>query len=152
MAAQTTTKAKDTEAGDVGKAESEAKQKQLDVKPGETTPDDLVVAQPGVTTLDADVGHPGVVEPGDTPHDTVLATEHASSVTPNKAVAGGEGFGVVNAVVPIPDPSGATQARARAAQDQADTEHRMEKYTVTLPNGKQGEVEHNLDTGETKLL
>lgn len=149
MAAQTASKPKDDDS--TAKAAAEAQNKQENVKPGETTPDDLVVAEEGVTTLDADVSHPGVVEPGDTPYDTVLPGEHATSVTPDKATAGAEGYGTVNAVVPIPDPSGTKQARARAAKERAEGEHRTEKYEVTLPNGKRVEVEHNLETGATKI-
>lgn len=145
----------DTETGsdpsDVADAEQEAQELQENVEGGETDPDSLVVDKPGVTTLDADIMHPGVVEPGDTPHDTVLTNEHASSVTPIKSVAAAEGFGVVNAVVPIPDPSGITQARARAAQELANSEHRMETYEVTKPNGEKAMVLHDLDAGTTKF-
>lgn len=101
------------------------------------------------TTLDSDVSMPGYVAPGDGPHDTVVATEHASSATPDKANAAQQGFGVVNAVVPIPDPSGRAAAVARA-QEEAGS--RVEEYEVPGPTGLPVRVRHDLDTGATEVV
>lgn len=107
---------------------------------------------PRTTTLDDDVSMPSFVAPGDGPHDTVVAQEHASSVLADKGSAGQQGFGVVNAVVPIPDPSGRTQAVARAAEAAEEKTARTEVYETPSPSGKMVKVEHNLDTGATKVL
>lgn len=102
--------------------------------------------EPGTKTLlDSDVAMPGHVAPGDGPFDTLDASEHATSVIPDKGAAAVKGFGVVNAVLPIPDPSGFTQARAK----QSAGEKRTETYELTGPDGKPVQVTHDLDTGET---
>lgn len=144
-----------TDTAEARQANADAVEKQESATPGKAA--DLTVkakradGKP-LTTLDDDVSHPGVVSPGDTPHDTVLPAEHASSVTPDKATASREGYGVVNAVVPIRDPSGALQARAAARGELEGSEHRTEKYQATAPNGENVTVEHNLDTGETRVV
>jgi hypothetical protein len=103
------------------------------------------------TLLDDQVNMPGYVAPGDGPFDTVDPSEHATSVSPDKGTAALAGFGVVNAVLPIPDPSGYAQAQARVAQEMGDGD-RMETYNVTGPDGKPVEIEHNIDTGETRRV
>lgn len=107
---------------------------------------------PRKTTLDTDVSMPGYVAPGDGPHDTVVAIEHASSVTPDKATAGQAGFGVVNAVVPIPDPSGRAQAVARAAEAAQESAGRVEEYEVPGPTGLPVKVRRNVETGASEVL
>ncbi len=101
------------------------------------------------TLLDDQVKMPGYVAPGDGPYDTVDPSEHATSVSPDKGNAALQGFGVVNAVLPIPDPSGREQALAKAAAD-GSSGGRTETYETVGANGKPVTVEHNLDTGETK--
>lgn len=102
------------------------------------------------TLLDEQVEMPGYVAPGDGPFDTVDPREHATSVSPDKGTAAQAGFGVVNAVLPVPDPSGYEQAQARIAREMGEGEPRTETYTVTGPDGKPVTVLHNLDTGETQ--
>lgn len=102
------------------------------------------------TLLDDQVDMPGYVAPGDGPFDTVDPAEHATSVSPDKGNAAREGFGVVNAVLPIPDPSGREQAQAKAAKDRDGGQDRTETYEVTGPDGKPVKIKHNLDTGETQ--
>lgn len=104
------------------------------------------------TLLDEQVDMPGYVAPGDGPFDTVDPSEHATSVSPDKGNAGLQGFGVVNAVLPIPDPSGREQAMAKAAQERGESGGRTETYTVTGPDGKPVTIEHNMDTGDTKRV
>lgn len=104
------------------------------------------------TLLDDNAAMPGYVAPGDGPFDTVDPSEHATSVSPDKGAAAREGFGVVNAVLPIADPSGREQAMAKAAQERGASEGRMETYSQVAPNGQPVQVEHNLDTGETKVV
>lgn len=94
------------------------------------------------TLLNEDVSMPGFVAPGDGPHDTVDPAEHASSVTPDKGAAARKGFGVVNAVVPMPPPASSGMAKS-------DGEDRVESYEVPGPDGKPVRVTHNLETGET---
>lgn len=104
------------------------------------------------TLLDEDVAMPGYVAPGDGPFDTVDPTEHATSVSPDKGAAAAKGFGVVNAVLPIADPSGREQVAARAAQARGEGQDRMERYTVTGPDGQPVQVERNMDTGESRRV
>ena len=101
------------------------------------------------TLLDDNVSMPGYVAPGDGPFDTVDPSEHATSVSPDKGAAALAGYGVVNAVLPIADPSGREQALAQAAKTAPQGE-RTETYTVVGPDGKPVKIEHDLDTGETK--
>lgn len=104
------------------------------------------------TLLDEQVNMPGYVAPGDGPHDTVDPSEHATSVSPDKGTAALAGFGVVNAVLPVPDPSGREQALARAAQVAGGEGARTETYTVTGPDGKPVTVERNMDTGDSRKV
>jgi hypothetical protein len=93
-----------------------------------------------VTTLDSDVTKPSVTAPGDGPADTTDPNERASSVTPRP---GPEALkvGTVNAVVALPK-----------VEEEVDTsEHRIETYEATKPDGTKVTVEHNLDTGATKI-
>ncbi len=98
---------------------------------------------PRKTKLDSDVSMPGNVAPGDAPYDTTDPNERATSVTPDKATAAKAGYGVVNAVVPLPEPE-----RVEAGREGGD---RTEEYDVVGPNGKVVRVKHNIDTGETSI-
>ncbi len=101
------------------------------------------------TLLDDHVNMPGFVAPGDGPFDTVDPSEHATSVSPDKGSAARAGFGVVNGVLPIPDPSGREQALARAAGGDDSTD-RIETYEATGPDGKPVRITRNIETGESK--
>jgi hypothetical protein len=93
-----------------------------------------------VTTLDSDVTKPSVTAPGDGPADTTDPTERASSVTPTP---GPEALkaGTVNAVVELPK-----------IEEEAPTgEPRIETYEAIKPDGTKVTVEHNLETGESKI-
>lgn len=96
---------------------------------------------PDKTTLDTDVTKPSTTAPGDGPADTTDPTETAHSVTPQP---GAEAIkvGTVNAVQP--------GTKVEAPKSDA-TKHRVEKYKATKPDGTVVTVEHNIDTGETKV-
>ena len=96
------------------------------------------------TTLDSYVDAPSEVAPGDAPADTTDPTERASSVTPDMAAAAAAGHLTVNAVVPV-----RTNAAAATA---SSGEQRVEKYESTKPDGTKVTVEHNIDTGATRVL
>lgn len=96
------------------------------------------------TTTTTTVDVPSEVQAGDAPFDTTDPTERVTSIdNPDKATAAEAGFGTVNAVLPMPEPE--TFARP-ASRD------RVEKYQVLGPDGKLVDVEHNIDTGETKRV
>jgi hypothetical protein len=92
------------------------------------------------TLLNDDVTMPSYVAPGDGPYDTVDPTERATSVTPDKGAAALKGFGVVNAVVPLPP---------LPKPERDSSEDRIETYEAVGPDGKPVKITHNIDTGET---
>jgi hypothetical protein len=94
------------------------------------------------TRLNDDVSMPGFVAPGDGPYDTTDPTERATSVSPDKATAALKGFGVVNAVVPLPP---------LPVQERDKSQDRIETYEVPGPDGKPVTVTHNIDSGETSV-
>lgn len=98
----------------------------------------------GSTRLDTDTSAPSTTAPGDGPADTTDPSERATTVGGDKAAAAAAGFGTVNAAIPLP--STASTAASPAAQ-----EHRVERYPATKPDGSTVIVEHNIDTGETRL-
>jgi hypothetical protein len=98
------------------------------------------------TRLDNHVDMPSSCEPGDGPFDTTDPREQATSVTPDKAAAARAGFGVVNAVIRLPEDNVVAAGR-RASVDEKD--QRVETYEVTGPDGKPVRVRHNIETGET---
>lgn len=98
---------------------------------------------PATTTLDTDTSKPSTTAPGDGPADTTDPTEHATSVSPDKAAAAAAGHGTVNAVVPVEQPP------AAPVVDEKD--HRTEEYEATRPDGSKVTVVHNIDTGETSI-
>ena len=98
------------------------------------------------TRLNKTTDEPSFVAPGDGPHDTTDPSEQATSVTADKAAAAKAGFGVVNAVVPLPE-GNVVAARSRGVQ--ADGDERVETYEVAGPDGKPVKVMHNIETGET---
>lgn len=100
-------------------------------------------ANPEVTRLDSDVSKPSTVAPGDAPHDTTDPAERASTVGGDKMAAALAGFGTVNAVVPIPAPE--------PMPGEEPGEHRIEEYPARRPDGSLVTVEHNIDTGETRI-
>lgn len=106
-------------------------------------------AEANKTTLDSDTSRPQETAPGDAPHDTTDPTERAMSAPTDKRSAAEAGYGVVNAVTPLPDPhAGVITA---AAADAEGSEARVEEYQVVAPGGKTVTVTHNLDTGESNV-
>lgn len=99
--------------------------------------------QPDKTRLDKDVSSPSTTAPGDGPADTTDPTEEATSVTPDKAAAAEGGNLTVNAVLPVERPEAPAAKRGK---------DRIEKYERARPNGDLVTVEHNIDTGETKVV
>jgi len=98
----------------------------------------------GTVTTDA-VNVPSEIQPGDAPYDTTDPTERVSSVDhPDKAAAAAAGYGTVNAVVLLPE--------ADVLDAGPTGKERVEKYDVIGPNGKKVTVEHNIDSGATKLV
>lgn len=93
-----------------------------------------------VTTLDSDVTKPSVTAPGDGPADTTDPTEQAVSV-PARPGKEALAVGTVNSVVPVPAPEPVTPSG----------EARIETYEATKPDGTKVTVEHNIDTGESKI-
>lgn len=102
-------------------------------------------------TLDDNVSMPSTAVPGSGPFDTVDPLEHASSVLADKATAARAGLGTVNAVVPIPDPSGIERAEVLRMAEREGGD-RIEKYPVRRDNGTYVMVERNVDTGASKVL
>lgn len=96
------------------------------------------------TTLDADLDKPQVTEPGDAPADTTDPTERASSATPDKGAAAQAGHGTVNAVVPVDSATAEAPRRSRKKD-------RVETYEAVKPDGTTVTVEHNIDTGESRI-
>lgn len=93
------------------------------------------------TTLDKDVTKPQKTAPGDAPHDTTDPTERASTVVPTpgpEALA----TGVVNGAVPLP---------ALPDQSAPAGDPRIEEYDDLSPDGKTVRVQHNLETGATRV-
>jgi hypothetical protein len=101
------------------------------------------------TRLNETTDEPSFVAPGDGPADTLDRGEFATSVPADKAAAARAGFGVVNAVVPLPKDSAALGRGVRGAGGGGD--ERTEAYEVTGPNGKPVRVERNIETGESKV-
>lgn len=101
---------------------------------------------PMTTRLDTDVTKPSTVQPGDAPADTMDPTERASTVGGDKAAAALAGHLTVNAVIPIPEP-----AALRATDDEDRASNRVETYPAVRPDGTIVTVEHNIDTGASKV-
>lgn len=98
-------------------------------------------SQPQETKLDKDVTTPSTTVPGDGPADTTDPTETAHSV-PARPGAEAIKVGTVNAVLPGP----------KVEETLSDgSDHRIETYTATKPDGSEVTVTHNIDTGETKV-
>ena len=100
-------------------------------------------SNPDETRLDESVEKPSTTAPGDGPADTTDPNETAHSVTPRPDAEALE-VGTVNAVVP-----------GKPREEQAavpEKDQRIEKYKATKPDGSEVTVEHNIDTGETRLV
>lgn len=94
------------------------------------------------TTLDSDVTKPSVTAPGDGAHDTTDPLERASTVTPQPSAATvASGVGTVNGQLPLPPLPAAVKV----------TDPRLEEYDAVRPDGKVVRVQHNLETGETRI-
>lgn len=116
-------------------------------KPASTataTPADAVekTVVEGTTTLDSDITKPSVTAPGDGPADTTDPTERASTVTPQPSQEALQ-VGTVNAVLPV--------AKADKPDAAPESDHRIETYPATKPDGTVVTVTHNIDTGETSI-
>lgn len=96
------------------------------------------------TTLDNDVTKPSKTIPGDGAHDTTNPLERASTVTPQpSAETVASGAGTVNGQLPLSPIEEGTKVPA--------DEHRYEEYDAVTPEGKTVRVQHNLDTGATRI-
>lgn len=100
---------------------------------------------PEETRLDDNVTEPSNVAPGDAPADTTDPTERASTVLPQPSPTARK-VGTVNSVLPYEAPDGLED------EDEDEREHRVERYPAIRPDGSRVEVEHNIDTGETRLV
>lgn len=97
---------------------------------------------PMETVLDDTNSEPATTVPGDAPYDTTDPSERASTVTPDpgpEALA----VGTVNGVRKLADADAPASPQGKG---------RIERYKAIKPNGEEVAVEHNLDTGETKLV
>lgn len=104
----------------------------------------MAARNPKETRLDADTTKPSTTAPGDGPADTTDPRETAHTVVPQpgpEAIA----VGTVNAVKP-------GEPVDVSADEPASGKGRIERYPATRPDGTQVTVEHNIDTGETKLV
>lgn len=99
----------------------------------------------GETKLEDVDGTPATTAPGDAPFDTTDPNEHGSTITAPVPDEAALKEGTVNAIQPTGDRPAGTPLPAKGEQ-------RIEKYEATKPNGDVVTVEHNLDTGETKLV
>jgi hypothetical protein len=111
-----------------------------------------------VTRLDEHTDAPSVTAPGDGPADTTDPAERASTVGGDKAAAVLAGHLTVNAAVPMPtDDRGQLKGVAISYSPDAvpgagDEGARVETYPATRPNGETVTVEHNIDTGITRIV
>jgi hypothetical protein len=100
---------------------------------------------PKETTLDQVDGSPATTVAGDAPFDTTDPSEHGSTITAPVPDEAALKAGTVNAIQP-------TGKRPAGNPLPPKSEQRIEKYKATKPDGTEVTVEHNLDTGETKLV
>lgn len=103
---------------------------------------------PTETRLDSDVSKPSTTAPGDGPADTTDPTERATSVPVSPGLSAILA-GTVNAVIPVPETDEQRDAREAKA---ASGEPRIETYPSYLADGSKVIVEHNLETGDTKII
>lgn len=123
------------------KAEAKAEAPAAEQKPADAG---AAASPPETTTLDDDTTKPSTTAPGDGAADTTDPDERATSTPPNPGEEA-KRVGTVNAVTPVPTapkPSGRSKG----------PKHRVERYPQTRPDGTQVTVEHNIDTGETKVI
>jgi hypothetical protein len=113
-----------------------------------------------VTRLDEHNDAPSITAPGDGPADTTDPTERATTVGGDKAAAARAGHLTVNAAIPLPT-NEAGQLRGVAITYPGDRDqdgdgkadgNRIETYPATRPNGETVTVEHNIDTGVTRIV
>jgi hypothetical protein len=118
-----------------------------------------------VTVLDDFNDKPSITAPGDGPADTTDPEERATTVGGNQLEAAREGYLTVNAAIPAnTDDRG--QLRGVAISYPGDDKvvdedgferdpkngGRVERYPATRPNGETVMVEHNIDTGVTRIV
>jgi hypothetical protein len=124
------------------KAEAKAEAEAAEQKPADAGTS--TTSTPESTTLDDDTTKPSTTAPGDGAADTTDPHERATSTPPNPGEEA-KRAGTVNAVTPVPaapKPSGRSKG----------PKHRVERYPQTKPDGTQVTIEHNIDTGETKVI
>lgn len=94
------------------------------------------------TRAEDQITEPATTAPGDAPADTTDPDEIVSSRVPQPSPEASK-VGTVNAAVKIGD-------RRDAAASSGD--ERVEKYQATRPDGTEVTVEHNIDTGDSKVV
>lgn len=102
-------------------------------------------SQPKETKLEDVDGTPATTAAGDAPADTTDASEHGSTITAPKPDEAAIKAGTVNAIQP-------TGSRPAGNPLPPEKDQRIEKYKATKPDGSEVTVEHNIDTGETRLV
>jgi len=114
-----------------------------------------------VTRLDEHVDAPSITAPGDGPADTTDPAERATTVGGDKAAAARAGYLTVNAAIPMAttDDGQLKGVAISYPGDGADGDgdgqtggHRVETYPATRPDGETVTVEHNIDTGITRIV
>ncbi len=98
-------------------------------------------AAPKRTLAEQQITEPSTVLPGDAPADTVDPSELVSSRLPQPSVHASL-VGTVNSAVKYGE-----VASPRQAQEQ-----RTERYAARKPDGSEVTVEHNIDTGESRVV
>lgn len=93
------------------------------------------------TRAEKQITKPSTVEPGDAPADTTDPSEIVSSRVPQPGPEADK-VGTVNSAVKVGDAPEAPTASKKA---------RTETYKAVRPDGSEVTVEHNLDTGETRV-
>ena len=102
-------------------------------------------SNPKVTKLVVVDGTPATTAAGDAPYDTTDPSENGSTITAPVPDEAALKAGTVNAIQP-------TGSRPAGNPEPPKGEQRVEKYKATKPDGTEVTVEHNIDTGETKLV
>lgn len=102
----------------------------------------MAAKNPSETKLDDNVTEPATTAPGDAPADTTDPSERASTVVPQPSPEALMA-GTVNAVAKMPDIPAAPVVKGG---------ERVETYEAVRPDGTKVTVEHDLDTGATRIV
>lgn len=103
------------------------------------------------TRTDDNVERPGTVQPGDTPYDTLDPSERVSSV-PVRPGEEAVMAGTVNAVLVNPVLTEIARGEIGPDAGRGSGEQRTERYEIPGPTGRYVTVEHNIDTGDTRVV